>query len=137
VSFYLIVACGPKKSVRLAARKYGVRLRRIIHTDDHGVGAAFSPRYHENLKHWFNDSAVLLDAAEVALPLEQLAIYKGRDKAARLALDHKLIDNGTVPPGVLHRYQLIATPHRDFGWMLLKALAILSLIAIAIMCLIL
>jgi hypothetical protein len=144
LSFYLIIALGSEKTVRRAARKYGVRLRRIIHGEDHdargverGVGACVSLRYHENLKHWFDDSAVLLEAAEAALPPEQQAIYKGRDKAARLALDERLIDNGTVPPGILHRYQLVSTPLQDLGWMLLKALGILLLIPIGIVCLIL
>jgi hypothetical protein len=105
LGFYIIIALGSEKNVRRAARKYGVRLQRIILREDpdasgveRGVGACVSLRYHQNLKHWFDDSAELLEAAEAALPPEQQAIYKGRDKAARLALDEKLIDNGTVPP---------------------------------------
>jgi hypothetical protein len=84
-----------------------------------------------------SDSAVLLEAAEAALPPEQLAIYKGPDKEAKLALDSKLFDSGAIPDGILHRYELFATPLRDLGWMLLKALAILLLIAIGVVCVIL
>jgi hypothetical protein len=135
LGFYIVIALGSEKNVRRAARKYGVRLQRIILREDpdasgveRGVGACVSLRYHQNLKHWFDDSAEFLEAAVAALPPEQQAIYKGRDKAARLALDEKLIDNGTVPPGILHRYQLVSTPLRDLGWMLLKAFGILLLI---------
>jgi hypothetical protein len=137
VSFYVIIVFGSEKSARRAARKYGVRLRRIIHVDEHGVGASVPLRYHENLKHWFDDSAVLLEAAEAALPPEQLAIYKGPDNAAKLALDSKLFDSGAIPDGILHRYEHFATPLRDLGWMLLKALAILLLTAIGVVCVIL
>jgi len=143
VSFYIIIAIGSEKSARRTARKYGVRLRHIMHAEDRDakgvercIGARVPLRYHENLKRWFDDSAVLLETAEAALPPEQLAIYKARDSAAKLALDYKLLDNGTVPVGVLHRYEYIATPLRDLGWTLVKALAILLLIPIGVVCLI-
>jgi hypothetical protein len=79
---------------------------------------------------------VLLEAAEAALPPEQQTTYKGRDKAARLALDEKLIDNGTVPPASAS-LPVGLNALRDLGWMLLKALGILLLIPIGIVCLIL
>jgi hypothetical protein len=108
VSFYIIIAIGSEKSVRRTARKYGLRLRHIMHAEDRdakgverGIGARVPLRYQENLKHWFDDSAILLKSAEAALPPEQLAIYKGWDKAAKLEMDYKLLDNRTIPVGIL------------------------------------
>jgi hypothetical protein len=103
-------------------------LRHIIHFEESvDVGASVPVRCDEDLKHWFDESASLLQAAEAALPLEQLAIYRGHDKAAKLALDYKLLNDGTIPAGILHRYEYIATPFRDLGWILLQALATLGI----------
>ncbi len=55
----------------------------------------------------------------------------------KLALDYKLLDNGTIPTGILHRYEYIATPLRNLCRMLLKALGILLLIPTGIVRLIL
>jgi hypothetical protein len=61
VSFYLIIAIGSEKDVRHTARKYGVRLRHLMHTEDRdakgverGIGARVPLRYHENLQHWLS-----------------------------------------------------------------------------------
>jgi hypothetical protein len=120
-----------------------VGLRRIAHFEraengvERSIGAFVPIRCSEGLKRWFDESAVLLEAAEAALPPDQLTIYKGSDNAAKLALDYRLLDSGAMPTGILHRYNLIETPLRDLCWMLLKALGILLLIPIGIVCLIL
>jgi hypothetical protein len=143
VSFYLIVAIGSEKEVRRAARRHGVRLRRIIHREhtekgtESAIGASVPRRCAKGLKDWFDESAVSPNAAEAALPPDQLAIYKDSDSTAKLALDHRLLDTGVVPTGILHRYNYFETPLRDFCWMVLKVLAFLLLIPVGVICLIL
>jgi hypothetical protein len=143
VSFYVIGAIGSERDVRRAASKHRVALRRIVHREatekgiECGIVAFVPRRCAEGLRAWFDESAVLLRAAEAALPPEQLAIYKGSDKAARLDLDYSLLNKGTMPTGILHRYDYFETPLRDLCWTLLKVLGVVLLIPVAIVCLIL
>jgi hypothetical protein len=102
-----------------------------------GLEPSFPRRCAEGLKSWFDQSVLLLESAEAALPPGQLAIYKGSDAAAKLALDYKLLDSGAVPTGILHRYSYVETPFRDLCWILLKLLGVLLLLLIAIVFLIL
>ena len=134
---------GTAKSVRRSARKHQVRLRRIMHREftekglECGIGAFVPRRCVEGLRSWFDESVGLLQAAEAALPSDQLAIYKGSDSAAKLAQDYELLETGAVPTGILHRYKYVETPLQDLCWALLKALGLLLLIPMGIVLLIL
>jgi hypothetical protein len=128
VSLYLIVASRPEKVYCAPQKSTGF-----------GCVILFTSRRASTLAHPYRSAATkissigLMKARPCCRPLRRLChsnnwqSTRGHDKAAKLALDYKLLNDGTIPAGILHRYEYIATPFRDLGWILLQALATLGI----------